>query len=302
MARGSSLAALTALVASVVVGCGGTQTSDAVGGPVSFAQLSKAATASVDAGTGRFEFTMQMSFPGAGEPLSFKGTGAFDSSAKRSSLELDLSSFAKLLGGAFAGGASDAPSFDDPALWRVEVVQDGVVMYMRFPALAGQLPAGTSWVRADLRQLGQAKGFDLEQLQELTGSDPRKMLDYLRAVSGDIETVGVEQLRGVETTHYHATVDLLRYEKLVPAAKRKELKTLLGDVVEQSGLRELPVDVWLDGFGLVRKLQMRFSATQPGLTEPAEAALGFELYDYGKRIVIELPPASDVVDISSLRG
>jgi len=302
MARGSSVAALATLLAFIVVGCGGTQTSDAVGRPLSFAQLSQAATASVDAGTGRFEFTMKMSFPGADEPLLFKGTGAFDSSANRSSLELDLSPFAKLLGGAFAGGASDAPSFDDPAFWQIEVVQDGVVMYMRVPALEGQLPAGRSWVRADLRQLGQAKGFDLEQLQEFTGSDPRKMLDYLRAVSGDIETVGVEKLRGVETTHYRATLDLLRYDKLVPPAKRKELKSLLGDVVEQSGIRELPVDVWLDGFGLVRKLQMRFSATQPGLTEPAEAAFGFELYDYGKQTVIELPPASDVVDISSLRG
>jgi hypothetical protein len=95
-------------------------------------------------------------------------------------------------------------------------------------------------------------------------------------------------------------VDLSRYDQLVPAAKREELKTMLGEIVEQSGIGDVPVDVWLDEFGLVRKLAMAFSATQPGTSESASVSMTFELYDYGKEIAIEVPAASDVVDAATL--
>jgi len=114
-----------------------------------------------------------------------------------------------------------------------------------------------------------------------------------------IETVGTEELRGVETTHYYAIVDLLRYEKIAPPAEREKLRSLLGEVVEQSGLGKIPVDVWVDELGLVRKLTMAFSAMQPGTTEHATMSMSFELYDYGKDVEIELPPAAEVVDASA---
>ena len=243
---------------------------------------------------------MEMTFPGADEPFSFTGDGAFDTTANRASLTIDMSSFASLLGGLFAGAAgAGGPELDDPDAWKIEAVQDGFVMYMRFPAVADQLPAGKSWVRMDLRQAGSAQGIDLEQLQRFTSNDPREILDYLRAVSGEIETVGTEELRGVETTHYYAIVDLLRYGKLAPPAEREKLRSLLGEVVEQSGLGKIPMDAWVDEHGLVRKLTMAFSATQPGTTEQATASMSFELYDYGKDVEIELPPAAEVVDASA---
>ena len=82
----------------------------------------------------------------------------------------------------------------------------------------------------------------------------REILDYLRAVSGAIETDGTEELRGVETTHYYAIVDLLRYEKIAPPAEREKVRALLGEVVDEPGLGEIPMDVWVDELGLVRKL------------------------------------------------
>ena len=61
------------------------------------------------------------------------------------------------------------------------------------------------------------------------------------------------------------------------------------------------MDVWVDELGLVRKLTVAFSATQPGTTEQATASMSFELYDYGKDVEIALPPAAEVVDASALR-
>jgi hypothetical protein len=297
------LAALAVLLAGLAAGCGGGGGggSAVAGEPISFAELADAATTSADAATGRFEFSLEMTFPGSEEPFGFSGAGAFDTAADRASLSFDMSAFASMLGGLFAGLAgSDGPDLGDPDAWRIETVQDGLVMYMRFPAVADQLPEGKSWVRMDLRSAGKAQGFDFSQLEQFTSNDPRKILEYLRALSGEIETIGAEELRGVATTHYRANVDLSRYDQLVPAAKREELKTMLGEIVEQSGIGDVPVDVWLDEFGLVRKLAMAFSATQPGTSESASVSMTFELYDYGKEIAIEVPAASDVVDAASL--
>jgi hypothetical protein len=290
--------------AGVLAGCGGGAESSVTGGePISFEQLSQAAAASADATTGRFAFSLEMTIPGTAKPFAFSGDGAFDATSNRAALSLDFSSFAELLGGMFAGLAgpsADAPDFGDPDAWQIDAVQDGEVMYMRFPAMASELPAGKSWVRMDLGEAAQAQGFDFSELQELTNNDPRKMLEFLRAASDEIETVGTEKLRGVRATHYRATLNLSDYDRLVPADKREELRSMLGEMIEQTGLGEIPVDVWLDEFGLIRRLDMSFAATQPGTTESVDASMTFELYDYGKAVEVEPPPAAEVVDASAL--
>jgi hypothetical protein len=300
------LAAVCVLLGSLAAaaGCGGgSGTSVTSGQPISFEQLSQAAASSADATSGRFGFSLEMTMPGTTKPFAFSGEGAFDASTDRAQLSFDFSSFAEMLGGLFSGFAgpdAQAPDFGDPSAWKIEAVQDGDVMYMRFPAMSSELPAGKSWVRMDLGEAARAQGFDFSQLQDLTGNDPRKTLEFLRAASGGIETVGTEELRGVTTTHYRATVNLADYEKLVPPSEREELRSMMGEVIEQTGLDEIPVDVWLDAHGLVRQLEMSFSATQPGTTETVDAAMTFELYDYGKLVDIELPPAGQVVDAADV--
>lgn len=298
-----TLCALAGLVAVLAAGCGGGDGGSAVSGePISLRELAKAARSSADATSGRFAFSMDLSFPGAKQPFAFTGEGAFDAMSERASFTLDMSSFASLLGGLFAGAApAGAPDFGDPDGWQIEAILDGHVMYLRFPAMAEQLPGGKSWVREDLQASVQASGIDFGDFQQFTNNDPRAILDFLRAVSGDIETVGAESVRGVDTTHYRTTIDPLDYEKLAPPDKREELGSLVHEMVAQSGIGKIPVDIWVDEFGFVRKLTMAFSATQPSTTQSAEASMTFELYDYGAEVAIELPPAAQVVDASALR-
>jgi hypothetical protein len=246
-----------------------------------------------------------MSFPGAEEPFAFSGEGAFDARSGRASFSMDMSSLASLLGGLFAGMAgpntAGAPDFDDPSAWKIEAVQDGTVSYVRFPALDEQLPSGKSWIRTD-SHTAAGQGFDVSQFDQFTSNDPRELLDFLQDVSGEIETVGSEVLRGVRTTHYRATLDPLEYAKLAPAEKQQELQSLVEQMAAQAGLATIPVDVWLDESGLVRKLTMVFSATQPGTSERSDVSMTFELYDYGDRVDIDLPPESEVVDASAVRS
>ncbi len=302
--HGGVLAAFFALVVAACGGSGGTPV--VAGEPIGLEELAQAASSSADAASGRFAFSMKMSFPGADDPFAFSGSGAFDAHSGRASFTVDMSSFARLLGGFFAGmagpNATDAPDFGDPEGWKIDAVQDGLVTYVRFPALAEQLPAGKSWIRTDGRGTGGSQGLDFMQFQQFTGTDPRKMLDFLQAVSGEIDVLGMEELRGVETTHYRATIDPLDYAKLAPPDKQQELGSLLERMASQPGLGEIPVDIWVDEGGLVRKLAMEISATEAGTSGAGEVSLAFELYDYGDDVEIDLPPASEVVDASAVRS
>jgi hypothetical protein len=300
------LAALTLLLAALVAlsGCGsGGEGTSVTGDEIGFEQLAAAGKDSADAESGRFAFSFETTLPGADKPFAFSGEGAFDTASERSSVSLDLASFAEFLAGfltAFGAPKSpDVPDFGDPRLWQIDAVLDGTVVYLRFPAVSEELPEGKSWVRSDANEAGHGKAFDFGQIEQFTNNDPRKLVEILRAASGDIETVGTEELRGVTTTHYRATVDLAEYKKLVPRAEREELQSLLDKTVEESTVEDLPVDVWLDERGLVRKVTMSVTAEQAGATEPVTGAIAFELWDYGEPVEIELPPQDEVVDASA---
>ena len=293
-------------LALVVAGCGGgaSTASEVSGEPISFEQLAHSALTSADSTSGRFSFAMSASIPGEDDAFSLSGEGAFDAASGRSSFALDMSSLAKLLGGLVAGfggaGGGDMPDFDDPAGWKIEVVQDGKVGFVRLPALADQLPDGKTWVRGTGGDV-KAGGLDFESLESFTGSDPRDVLEALRGVGGEIETVGSEELRGVETTHYRALVDPARIAK--DAAKGGAGSSFLDPLTSSPALADaVPLDVWIDADGLVRKIAIEMTSTDPNASSAGEASLEFELWDYGKPVDIELPPASQVAEASDLRG
>jgi hypothetical protein len=293
------LGLLGVLAAALLAGCGGTGGGSALQ-PLTPKQLTDSAAASADANSARFTFGMQMTVPGVDDPFSFSGDGAFDAGSGRASMSIDMSSFAKLLGQAFGafGGTVDLGDADK---WKIEAVQDGLTVYMRFPLIAEKLPQGKTWVKLDVAAAAKAQGVDLDQLKQFTENDPRKTLDYLRAVAGKIVPVGREDVRGVDTTRYKATIDLLAYKDLMPAAQREKVGSAFDQAVQQLGLRYLPVDLWVDDDGLVRKMVMAMSVNAPSGSEQAEMSMTFELFDYGKAVDIELPDASEVADASTLK-
>jgi len=305
MARRLCGALLVVACALAVAGCGGGTTTTAVSvEPISFRQLAASASTSAEATSGRFTFDLSASFPGSSEPFSFSGEGAFDEGSKRASFAMDMSSLAKLLGGFVAGfgdgGGQDLPDFDDPDGWKIEVVKDGDVDYVRFPALDEKLPSGKSWIRGTGGTVNAA-GLGLKEVDSFTHNDPRHVLDALRALNGKVELAGSEELRGVETMHYRVLLDPAELAK--QAAKRESAGTqdLLDQVTSESDhLKSVPLDVWIDGDGLVRKLALEVSATQSGASQAGNLSLAFELWDYGERVDIPIPPPSQVVDASAL--
>ena len=151
-----------------------------------------------------------------------------------------------------------------PEDWKLEAIQDGDTAYIHFPLLAKELPAGKTWIKGDAKDALRARTpGQLSQFGSFAGTDPRDVFGLLKAVSGSIEAVGSEEIRGVETSHYRATIDTPKLEQLVPEAQRQSLGGL-DQAAKQAGLTELPLDIWIDADQRVRKLSIDLDAKQPG--------------------------------------
>lgn len=169
---------------------------------------------------------------------------------------------------------------------------DGV-FYMR---MSGVPNAPDKWMKLDARDLGSTGTFG-------STSDPGQFLDYLYGIADKIEEVGHENVRGADTTHYYAVIDLQRAveNEATPPDTHKRLR----DEVAQMGIAvpPMPADIWIDDEGRLRKLQliMDFSSMfggpkvdgMPGITTTAT----IELYDFGVAVDVEHPPASEVIPL-----
>jgi hypothetical protein len=295
--------ALAPLALALVVagaGCGGGKDASSTSLPVlEDFQPVAAATARTD--SARFEMELSMQIPGFDQAFSFTASGASDEKSGKGEFTMDLGSFAELMGGLAGSMGGKAPAgFGDPENWKLEMRLDGTVAYMHMPLLAGKLPGGKEWVRLDLEKAASLQGLDLAQLQGFAeGSDPRQMLDFLRAVSSEVTRVGTEDVRGVETTHYFAVVDFQKaLADLAKKSGQSSLLTQLGGFA--SSLQNVPLDVWVDADNLVRRMNMDLSFAVPGQSGEAKVSMAMEIFDYGQPVTVDVPPASDTVDFSAL--
>ena len=194
---------LRSSLAVAAAGCGGSAV--AVPELSSFTQVAQKSSA---ADSARFALELGMTIPVADKQLSFSAEGGFDTPAKRAQMTFDLSSFAELfksLGSSLGGKVTG--DLGTPSDWKLEAIQDGDTAYVHFPLIAEQLPPGKTWIKGDAKDLSQADAGQLSQFGSFAGTDPRDVFGLLKAVSGSIEAVGSEKVRGVETSHYRATID-----------------------------------------------------------------------------------------------
>jgi hypothetical protein len=312
MDRLRRLLVLLAAAAAVAVaaGCGGAETT-ASSATLTPEGLAQAVSASTEEQSSKFSLDFDMTFPGMGA-LAFSGEGAVDAEAERATMSLDLSSLAGLFGGLMGGlqgltptPGQGGPDFSDPQSWKLDAIVDGKTVYLRFPAMASELPEGKTWVRVDEDDAGKAgETFDFSGFEDFANQDPRELLEMLENVSGDIETVGTEDVRGTPTTHYRATLDLRDLGDLAPSGQGsgsgQDFGAMFDQLFEQAGLGDMPLDVWIDDERLLRKVEASFSMSPEGESEKLEASMSFELYDYGVEVDVTPPPADQVADASSL--
>lgn len=230
---------------------------------------------------------LNVSVDGGAETVDFKGDGVFDFKAQRGRLVLDLSS----LGIPGAGGTT-------------EIVFNADIVYMKLPFDLPQLK-DRPWVKIDLRELDELTGIDVSQLRQIQSNDPTAALNYLRGVTDKVTVVGREDVRGQETTHYKALIDLKKAANEVPA----ELKDDINQIIDQLGSQTIDSDVWIDDEGRLSKLQYSVDlAKVRAPTKQGEAApkglltATFELFDFGTEAEVVDPPPDQVTDLKDLIG
>jgi hypothetical protein len=274
------------LLAAPLAACGG-------GNSVTSVSLAQAATKSSKVATMKTDLSLSMSAPGLPQSLSMTGSGALDNAQHRVAMSLDMSGFAAVAGG----------NLGDPSLWKGEEVGDfsggRLVLYMKLPVLTRALPAAKPWLKIDLSRFGKRLGVNFSAVTQFT-ADPSQMLGWLRATSGKITKVGTEKVAGVETTHYHATVDLAKYPDVVPPAKRAAARRAIAQLTRLTGLQTYPADAWVGQDGLVRQLRLAFTERIQGRSLRLSTTLRF--HDFNSPVTVTIPPASETTDVAKLGG
>ena len=224
------------------------------------AAAAAAAKRTADPGTVRFALRYDAE---RGTPINVTGEGSFD--------------FDKALGGMRVKLAEQ----------ETNVVIAGDTIYGKLPGILGQGPK--PWLAFNATNGNSLLG-GLDQLVKL--ADPRQELSRL-GLASDMKKVGTEKIRGVDTVHFQGIVDLsdAALAKL-PAAVRTEARELR----EEFGLQSYPIDLWLDNAGRVRRLQSALSGKEGD--QPVTVKTRIDLFSFGDKITVTIPPASQVQDAS----
>jgi hypothetical protein len=287
-------AALLAVPLLLVVGCAQEGEPGALAvqaGDAAVSTLRGAPDAVAEAGAARFEMVMAIAFDGeSGEMVA---TGAVDSARQQMQMEIDMGALFDQLS---AVGREGVP----PGLggsWQL--VADGTTVYVQAPFLEmvgveGWLSMAADDVGTSAGALGLGAGaFDFTQT-----------LDALRGTVGEPEVVGQEEVRGVATTHYRASMDLAEALEQAPAEQRAQLEAAFGQLESGAlGDAEIPIDVWIDDDDLPRRMRLSMDPMLAALdARDGSITMTMELFDYGDDVSIAIPPADEVTPLSEAFG
>jgi hypothetical protein len=228
--------------------------------------VASAAAKTGEAGSSRIAFVVAAEV--LGRDVTLRGQGAFDYEASRGRLQLDASG---LVSGA-----------------QVEVRAVDSTLYIRVPsALLMWLPAMKPWVA--VRGERSLDAFGLGELQQ----DPGQLLGLLRSSSTSVTKAGTAVVRGVETTRYTARLDLTKALEAsagrlgLSESERAELRRAAGELRRRSNQQTLPVVVFVDDEGLVRRLTLGGEGER----------VSVDFWDFGADVDVQAPPDSDVQEL-----
>jgi hypothetical protein len=243
------------LAAVALGGCGGDSTS--------LDPLASAATKTADVASARFQLRMSVPDPDTGTILRLRGPGVIADHGHLISMKMHLAK------------TKDTPAF------AMDTVMTDDAMYLRSPTFAIGLAPGKEWLKAR----------DTDAIGNIGQNDPSQMLDYLRG-AGSVEEVGTERIGGLSTTKYRARIDLDKVIEKLPEDRRRRIEPAL-DELHRLGLDEIPMTVWVDGQGLVRRATTDWMVKNPD--NPADRfhlAMTLDLFDFGTKARVVVPPVA----------
>lgn len=187
---------------------------------------------------------------------------------------------------------------NDPALSSSPVrgreIVDGTTFYMKLPGTV----LGERWLEFDLSKIPHLQGLSSLESDPMT-SNPGELLEFLRAASTGVVVVGHQRVDGFETTHYRADLDLSAVPNVLPPADQLAAQQTVEALEQETGLYNIPVDVWIDSQHLVRRLEESYDTTLAN-GQTMSMSMTEDMSDYGPQSAPALPSSGDVEDLSSL--
>jgi hypothetical protein len=171
---------------------------------------------------------------------------------------------------------------------KIDAVTDGTVMYMRSSQF-GSLPDGKEWMALDL-----ALGEDIDTTLP-ANVDAQGELVLLERATGEVQKLGVEDVRGVPTTHYRGTVGVAENAELL----REEGAEELASYIERKG-SPMRVEAWIDADGLVRRMRLVHSQPSEKDEGPTTMDMSVDFFDFGISPEIDVPDSSEAFDATAV--
>lgn len=279
-------ATILAVAFALLTACGSPGTSSEGGFEGDATQLIAAsADATTDAGSALMTMQMTMSTPRGEVTMDAEGAYDFAHSKGEMTMTMELPEAAGEMGGT----------------QTIDMVFEDLVVYMKYPMMSQLAPGSKPWIRLDLEVIGRESGMDFGSMMQSGTSDPSQMLEWLRGVSGDVEVVGEEEVRGAPATHYAGTIDFDKVADQAPAEVREQLKASISTMTKAIGTSTVPFDVWIDDQGRAVRMEQSFDFTG-GATEEASMSITVDIFDFGTEVDIQIPPASQTSDFQDLMG
>ncbi|MEU1917945.1 hypothetical protein [Streptomyces massasporeus] len=163
------------------------------------------------------------------------------------------------------------------------------VLYQKMPK--GQAPGGKPWIKIDLGKVAAQQGTGGRSM-----NDPAQSAAYAKAITDkDVTKKGSATVNGVETTHYRVSVDVAD----LPG----------GDALRKQVGPTLPMDVWLDDEGRMRRQQIDMTVKAPEETQRSSSGASsapekvtvrtvMDFTDFGTEVGADAPPAGQVTDMT----
>lgn len=216
---------------------------------------------------GSIETEITYNVAGESDSVVAKGAGTFDNHSGLAQVEQNVQ------------GPDGSPV-------KVVTISDEKTVFVSSAVVSEELPPGKAW-------LGMEPLLGRDPTTALSaGGGAKGSLEMLRAVGSDVERVGEETIRGENSTHYKASVDLAREAKTFAAKGDAGLARLYKEIASRvSG--PIPIEVWIGVGGLVRRERMLERVpTEDGKT--LEMHLSIDFFDFAAHPDIK-PPAQNLV-------
>jgi hypothetical protein len=279
-----------AVAAIAVAGCGSSSSTSAGSN-----QVVRAAYVSTSTSGYRMRFGITLSTSALPQPITGAGVGRFNVHQRQGAVTLDMN----------FGSIPQVASVLGSSTLHLEELIDGTTVYIKLPtSLTSKIPSFGSkpWLKIDLAKAAAAAGVPgLGSLvSNPASSDPSQFLQYLRA-AGTVTKIGSDQVNGISTTHYRASIDLDKVPNALPSSSRSQAQAAIAGLEKVTNLHQIPVDVWIDNHNLVRRIRLAFR--EPVASgQSVSTAINVDIVGYGPQPPPTLPPADQVTDASALAG